>query len=60
MASYSKRDVSLFFLGLLVAGVLTAWLTVVGMQSYLESTHANDPLARAGGPKSGKAIGSDR
>lgn len=57
---YSKREIVVYFFVLLVAGALTAWLSVVGMQRYLESTHANDPLSKAGGPKSGKAIGSDR
>ena len=57
---YSKRDIVLFTVGLLVAGTLTAWLTTVGVRRYLDNTHANDPLARAGGPKIGKAIGSDR
>lgn len=57
---YSKRKIVLFIVELLVAGTLTAWLTVVGVQRYLESNHANDPLAKAGGPKIGKAIGPDR
>lgn len=45
---------------MLVAGALTTWLTVVGVRHYLESVHASDPLAKAGGPKTGKAAGSEK
>jgi hypothetical protein len=57
---YSKREIIVFILGLLLAGTLTVWLTIVGLQRYLDSTHSDDPLTKAGGLQSGKATGSER
>lgn len=48
MDHYSKRDIILIIAGILLAGGLNAWLTVVGVQHYLDKTHASDPLAKAG------------
>lgn len=49
MDQYSKRKIIFIIAGVLLAGVLTTWLTIIGVQRYLASIHADDPLAKAGG-----------
>ncbi len=49
MNHHSKRDIIFIIVGMLIAGALTVWVTVVGVHRYLDRDRVNDPLARAGG-----------
>jgi hypothetical protein len=47
---FSTREIVAMIAAVLVAGALTVWLVIVGLNAYLMS-HRDDPLARQGGLK---------